>query len=128
MINVLVPAIATLLNKVIPDKDKAQEIAHELATLTEKQAHELALAQIEVNKNEAAHKSLFVAGWRPAAAWCCVSGMAINYVVLPICRNFDLLANVTPLNMSEMMPVLMGMLGLGSFRSWEKSKGIAREK
>ena len=55
-----------LLDKVIEDKDEKNRIAFELSTLAERHANELAKGQLEVNKVEAAHKSLFVAGWRPS--------------------------------------------------------------
>ena len=63
--NRIIEPVTKILDKVIPDKDLRTSLAHEIATMAAKQAHENALAQIEVNKQEAAHKSLFVAGWRP---------------------------------------------------------------
>lgn len=132
MIELLVGAVSGIISKVIPDKDKANELAHEIATLTEKHAHEIAKAQIEVNKVEASHKSLFVSGWRPGAGWVCVVAMAFNYIILPF-LNFALLlhevpVSIAPLDLTMMMPVLLGMLGLGSMRMNEKVKGVAREK
>ena len=132
MISLLVSAIAPLLDKVIPDADERNRLAHEIATLTERQAHEIAKAQIEVNRTEAAHKSLFVAGWRPATGWICASGLGFNYIVVPL-GNFTLAiigdGTVIPsLDLSQMLPVLMGMLGLGAFRTYEKTKSVAREQ
>lgn len=122
-----IPLIQTVVEKFIPDKDKASELAHEVATLAENHAHEIAKKQIEVNKEEAAHKSLFVAGWRPFIGWTCGVAMANNFVVMPY---VSVLFSVTVpiLELSEMMPVLMGLLGLGAYRSYEKVKGVAREK
>ena len=68
---------------------RSKRIAHEIAVLAEKQAHELAKSQIEVNKAEAAHKNLFVAGWRPAVGWTCCLAMASNFLVIPM-ANFAL--------------------------------------
>lgn len=128
----LISPISTLLDKVIPDADERRRLAHEIATLSERHAHELAKEQIGVNKVEAAHKSLFVAGWRPAIGWVCCIGMASNFVFIPA-GNFILAINhsdisIPLLELSEMMPVLMGMLGLGAMRSYEKAKGVSREK
>lgn len=128
----LIAPVSGLLDKFIEDKDKKNALAHEIATMAEKHAQELAKAQIEVNKTEAAHKSLFVAGWRPAVGWVCVMGMASNFLVIPV-ANFALaMASstiVVPiLDLSQMMPVLMGMLGLGVMRTMEKTKGVQREK
>lgn len=128
----LIGPVTGLLDKFIEDKDKKNAIAFELSTMAEKHAQELAKAQLAVNKQEAAHKSLFVAGWRPAVGWVCVLGMASNFMVIPM-ANFALaLAGssiiVPILELSEMMPVLMGMLGLGAMRTVEKSKGVQRER
>jgi len=132
MIELLIGAITPLLNKVIPDKTKAAELAHEIATLTERQAHELARLQIETNKAEATSHSMFVAGWRPFTGWVCASALAFNYIVLPIasyvCSLFLDVPVPTPLDMDVMLPVLLGMLGLGGIRGYEKVKGVARSK
>jgi len=90
------------------------------------------MAQVEVNKTEAAHKSLFVAGWRPAIGWICGLGMLSNFIIVPM-TNFVLALMESPvvvplIELETMMPVLLGMLGLGGMRSYEKAKGIAREK
>lgn len=128
----LIAPVSGLLDKFIEDKDKKNALAHEIATMAEKHAQELAKAQIEVNKTEAAHTSLFVAGWRPACGWVAVLGMAGNFLVIPV-ANFILAlvesaVTVPVLDLSQMMPVLMGMLGLGVMRTAEKVKGVQREK
>jgi len=130
MIELLIGAITPLLNKVIPDKTEAAKLAHEIATLAERQAHELAKLQIETNKAEASNPSMFVAGWRPFTGWVCASALAFNYIVLPIanyvCSIF--LDVPVPTDMDVMLPVLLGMLGLGGIRGYEKVKGVARSK
>ena len=132
MLQSLIGPVTGLLDKFIEDKDKKNAIAFELSTMAEKHAQELAKGQLEVNKVEAAHKNMFVAGWRPAVGWVCVAGMAGNFILIPF-ANFTLaLSNsdiIIPLiALSEMMPVLMGMLGLGAMRTVEKTKGVQREK
>ena len=132
MIESLIGPITGLLDKFIEDKDQKAKLAHEVATMAQKHAQELAKAQLEVNKAEAAHNSMFVAGWRPAVGWCCVLGMAGNFLVIPM-TNFVLalmaIEVVIPLiDLETMMPVLMGMLGLGAMRSFEKTKGVSRER
>ena len=122
----LVEPITGLIGKFIPDKDKANALAHDIATLAEKQHHAAMLAQLEVNKTEAAHSSLFVSGWRPFVGWVCGSALAFNFLILPLLLVFGLGASVPPLDLTTMMPVLMGMLGLGGLRSFEKMKGVAR--
>lgn len=131
MLELLVGPITKLLDKVIPDADERSRLAFEIATLTEKQAHEIAKAQIEVNKEEATNHSLFVSGWRPSVGWISAFGLATNYLFVPIC-NFVLTITESPitvpaLDLSEMMPVLLGMLGLGGLRTYEKTKDVARK-
>ena len=128
----LVGPVTGLVSEFIEDKDQANKLAHEIATLAEKQHHAEVMAQVDVNKTEAAHKSLFVAGWRPAIGWICGLGMLSNFIVVPM-TNFGLAiagsSIVVPLiELETMMPVLLGMLGLGGMRSFEKVKGKAREK
>jgi hypothetical protein len=132
MLQALIGPVAGLLDKFIEDKDTKNALAHEISTMAERHAQELAKGQLEVNKVEAASKSMFVSGWRPAVGWVCVLGMASNYILIPF-SNFGLaLAEsdvVIPLiDTSTMMPVLMGMLGLGAMRSVEKVQGVSREK
>ena len=132
MLQQLIGPVSGLLDKFIEDKDQKNAIAFQLSTMAERHAQELAKAQIAVNQKEAAHKSLFVAGWRPAVGWVCVLGMASNFMVIPL-ANFALaLAESTVvvpiLDLTQMMPVLMGMLGLGAMRTMEKTKGVQRER
>ena len=128
----LVGPVTGLLDKFIEDKDVKNKLAHDLSTMAERHAQEPAKGQLEVNKTEAAHKSLFVAGWRPAIGWICGLGMASNFLVIPI-ANFVLALTgstilIPLLDTGEMMPVLMGMLGLGAMRTYEKKQGVQRDK
>lgn len=125
MLNLLVPAVTGLLDKFIPDADAKAKLAHEISTLAEKQAHESAMAQIKVNEAQAAHKSLFVAGGRPAIMWICALGLFYNVIVHPI---LDIWLDMPYVNTDILMPVLLGLLGLGSMRTVEKIKGVSREK
>lgn len=122
----LVEPVTGLLEKVIPDKDKAAALAHDIATLASKQQHAERLGQMEVNKQEAAHKSLFVAGWRPFTGWVCAAAMLFNYMLFPLI-NAVFEQNIALIDTATMMPVLMGMLGLGAARTVEKARGVSRE-
>jgi len=130
LIDRLISPISTLLDKVIPDKDLKEQLAHDIATMAERHSHDIIKAQIEVNKTEAAHKSLFVSGWRPAVGWTCCLGLAGNFLVIPFSNFVMALAGsdiVIPLiDVSTMMPVLMGMLGLGTMRTVEKINNVER--
>ena len=129
----LVSPIASILDKVIPDKAERERLAHEIATMAETHSHEISQGQIEINKQEAAHRALFVAGWRPFTGWTCALALFINYITLPILGTIitvfsDNAPYVAPLDMEIMMPVLIGMLGLGGLRSYEKRNRVARER
>lgn len=114
-----------LLDKFIEDKDKKNAIAFELATMAEKHAQELAKGQIEVNKTEAAHKSLFVAGWRPCIGWIC--GLALLYSTL-IAPILNIWFTVPPVNNDLLSTILLGMLGLAGARTVEKAFNVQRER
>lgn len=93
------------------------------------------LAQIAVNAQEAQHDSLFVAGWRPFIGWVCGLAFTWAFLFYPI-FSFTVIAfdwptdltRVPELDLASMMPILMGMLGLGAMRSWEKKEGVSREQ
>jgi hypothetical protein len=123
MLQALIGPVAGLLDKVVPDKDVAAKLAHEIATMSEKHAQELSIAQLAVNKEEA-KGNWFQSSWRPAVAWVCVIGMAINFLVSPLLSPLGVV--VPQADTSVMMPVLMGMLGLGGLRSFEKTKGVTK--
>jgi len=131
MIKDLIAPIAGLLDKYVEDKDQKNALSHEIATMSEKYAQENALAQMAVNKVEASSSSLFVSGWRPATGWCCVFAMAGNFIVTPFANfafglaGMDITIPLVPLD--TMMPVLLGMLGLGGLRTLEKTKGVHRK-
>ena len=123
MLQALIGPVAGLLDKVVPDKDVAAKLAHEIATMSEKHMQELSIRQLEVNKEEA-KGNWFQSSWRPAVAWVCVIGMAINFLVSPLLSPLGVV--VPQADTSVMMPVLMGMLGLGGLRSFEKTKGVSK--
>jgi phenylpyruvate tautomerase PptA (4-oxalocrotonate tautomerase family) len=131
MLEMLVGPITGLLDKFIPDADEKARLAHEISTMATRHAHELAKEQISINREEARHTSIFVSGWRPATGWVCVSGMAFNFICVPIGNFACALAGIDVimpnLDIGEMMPVLLGMLGLGAMRTVEKTKKVARD-
>ena len=115
----LIKPVTALLDKWIPDADTKQKIAHELATMSERHAQEISLAQIEVNKAEAAG-NWFQAGWRPATGWVCVLGFGVNFLISPLAAAFGVA--IPQADTATMLPVLMGMLGLGTLRTYERVK------
>jgi hypothetical protein len=124
----LISPVTGLISEFITDKDKQAEISYKIAVMAGEQAHDEVMGQIETNKLEAASSSLFVAGWRPAAGWCCVSGMATNFLIIPLfgpMLEAYTKVNMEPLDLTVMLPVLLGMLGLTAARSIDKKNGVA---
>jgi hypothetical protein len=131
MLKDLISPVADLLNKFVPDQTEKLKLAHEIATLAEKQAHAIAIAQIEVNKVEAASNSIFKSGWRPAIGWVCGFAFAYHFVIQPLLVFILTYAGhpIPPLpefDMASLMTVLGGLLGLGGLRTFEKYKGITK--
>jgi len=125
MLDKLIGPITGILGKFVEDKDQRNALAHEIATMSEKHALELAKGQLSVNATEAAHKSLFVAGWRPAIGWICGFALMYSTILAPI---IGIWVVVPPVDSSLLTSVLMGMLGLGAMRTAEKVKGVQRER
>lgn len=121
LVTSLVGPVSSILDKFIEDKDQRAQLAHEIATMTDRHHQELMLAQLEINKAEA-KGNWFQSSWRPATAWVCVLGFTVNFLVSPLAAPFGFI--VPQADMSIMMPVLMGMLGLAGARTFEKVKGV----
>lgn len=128
MIDTLIQPVAGLLDKFIADKDQAAALAHEIATMSERHAQEVALAQIEVNKIEAGSQSIFKSGYRPFLGWVCGAAFAYHFVLQPIAVFGLAYAGIeTPplpeFDMSTLLTVLGGILGLGTMRTVERLQG-----
>lgn len=123
MLTSLIAPVTSLLDKFIPDADTRQKLAHDIATMSEKHAQEIALAQIKVNQNEA-KGNWFQSSWRPATAWVCVLGFMVNFLVSPICAGFGI--TIPQADMSMMLPILTGMLGLAGLRTYERVQKVGK--
>ena len=131
LLNALIGPVTGLLDKFVEDKDQKAALAHEISTMADRHAQELALAQVEVNKAEAASGSVWKGGWRPFVGWMCGTAFAYHFVIQPlaifIVAAYGMEIPALPeFDMGQLMTVLMGMLGLGGLRSFEKSKGVAK--
>ena len=120
LLGALVGPVTDIISKVVPDKDQAAKLAHEVSTMAENHAQQIALAQIEVNKTEAA-AGWFRGGWRPAVGWICAAGFGVNFLVSPLAAGAGIV--IPQADVGTMMPVLTGLLGLGTLRTFEKVKG-----
>jgi len=130
MLGQLIGPVTSILDKFIEDKDAKNKMAHEIATMAERHAQEVAKGQMEVNKAEAQSGSIFKGGWRPFIGWTCGAAFAYHFILQPFlvfiitAAGLDMPA-LPDFDMESLMPVLLGMLGLGGMRSFEKSKGVA---
>ena len=119
----LIKPATDILDKVIEDNDQKAKLAHELATMADKLAHEQQLAQIKVNEADA-KGNWFQSSWRPLTAYVCLSGFVINYLVSPLAAPFGVV--IPQVDVSMMLPILTGMLGLAGLRSYERTKGVGK--
>ena len=117
----LIGPATKLIGKFVRDKDKAAQLSHDIATMAEKHAQELALAQIKLNTEEA-KGNWFQSSWRPLVGWICAVSLGINFMVSPICAGFGI--TIPQADMSVMMPLLLGMLGISGLRSFDKYKKV----
>ena len=128
MIGQVIEVADKVLGKFIPDKNLKMKLQNEMTMAF----HDANLAQIQLNKQEAAHKNIFVAGWRPFVGWTCGVALAYHFIVSPIVETILIAAGVAvdlpSFEFSLLSSILMGMLGLGGLRTYEKMKGVSREK
>jgi hypothetical protein len=123
-VTALFEAGSKVLDRILPDP--AQQAAAKLELLKLQQNGELAqiTGQMDINKVEAASSSLFVSGWRPAIGWICGAGFAVQFVIGPLAEWGSSLAGhpvqFPQMDTGTMMPLLLGMLGLGGLRTAEK--------
>ena len=131
LLSAVLPSVMEVAGRFLPeDKEKRAAAEREIqAKLTDSLA-QVDLAQLGINKVEAAHRSMFVAGWRPFIGWTCGVALMYTYVLQPILvfglAQAGYLVELPKMDLGELMPVLMGILGLGGLRSWEKVKGVAK--
>ena len=126
----LIPVVGDVLDRFFPDKEKAEQAKREIEAQLTTHLAQIDIAQLEVNKAEALSRNLFIAGWRPFVGWSCGLSLCYVYLIQPIAvfimGQTGYLVHLPELDISTMMPVLLGMLGLGGLRTWEKHKGVTR--
>jgi len=119
----------TLITRIFPDPAQAANAKLELIKL--QQSGELAsmTAQTDINKAEASNPSLFVSGWRPAIGWVCALALAYQYLLRPLSSTiagiFSIVIPPLPGLDDNLWQLMMGMLGMGGLRTFEKVQGVA---
>ncbi|QRV71441.1 putative holin family protein [Methylophilales phage MEP301] len=130
MINVLLPLISTVIDRVVPDKNGANKAKQAIEAELIANATQLNLAQAETNKIEAAHRSVWVAGWRPALGWVSALSFAWIFLLAPITQWILLLTGntvVLPVLQSDvLLELTFALLGLAGLRTYEKQKGLSK--
>ena len=127
----MVTTVGGIINKFVPDRDQQVRIEAELQTKLIELEATMSKAQADINVVEAGNSNLFVSGWRPCVGWVCAFAFAWQFVGQPIFSFAYSLwyhspAPVVALQSDALMTVLIGMLGLGGYRSWEKIKGVTK--
>ncbi len=136
VVDSIVQVVGSIINKIIPDPQA--QVQAQLQLLQLQQAGEFKeidarlaemTAQTDINKIEAANASVFVSGWRPFMGWVCGFAFATKYLFGPLLLILATYAGhpfeMPKIDMTDMLPILGGMLGLGALRSYEKVKGAA---
>jgi hypothetical protein len=130
IVTALLPALGTLIDRLIPDRAAAEKAKAEMEQQLVTAANQAALAQVEVNKIEAAHSSVFVAGWRPSIGWVCAAGLAWAFVVAPVASwalmVLGVKAELPAIQFDHLFELVLAMLGIGGLRTFEKLRGVAR--
>ena len=124
--NSVVGIAGNVLNKFVADKNLKMQLEHELKT----QLQTANLAQIEVNKIEAASTSWFVAGWRPSVGWVCSLAMLYHFIIAPLIQYlltiFGVQATLPEFDFSQLSTILMAMLGMAGLRTYEKKEKVTK--
>jgi phenylpyruvate tautomerase PptA (4-oxalocrotonate tautomerase family) len=131
MIQALIGPATELIGKFVEDKDQKNKLAHEIATMAERHTQELAKGQLAINAEEAKSKNIFVAGWRPFVGWTCGLALFAHFLLFPCADVVTAYLGYEPpkypaFDMDTLMTVLLGMLGLGGLRTYEKQKGLTK--
>lgn len=112
----------SIINKIWPDKSEQEKQQLAAAVM-------VIQGQLDANKGEATNPNLFVSGWRPFVGWVCGAACAWNWLGLPVVKFLATAAGhpvaVSSADVSEMLPLLFGLLGMGALRTTEKINGVA---
>ena len=127
IVDSIVGIAGKVLDKFVGDKDLKTKLQAEL----QKELIGLDMAQAQSNIESAKSSHLFVSGARPAIMWICALGLFTNFFLMPIAEWITTIwlpdVILPELKTDELMGLTLSLLGLGGMRSWEKSKGVARE-
>jgi hypothetical protein len=128
MINAIIPLVSTVLDRLIPDNNAKEKVKQEIEKTLIANATQISLAQAETNKIEAAHRSVWVAGWRPCLGWISALSFLFMFILQPlaqwVCALLGLDVILPTFQTDVLMELTIALLGLAGLRSWEKAKGL----
>lgn len=121
--------VAKIIDRVIPDRAAADKAKAEIVSMQAKGELDELMGQLEINKIEAGSQSIFVAGWRPFVGWICGFALAYAALIEPMLRFiaqvfFRYIGAFPEINTDLTLQVLLGLLGLGAYRTYERVKGV----
>ena len=130
MINAIIPLVSTVLDRLIPDNNAKEKVKQEIEQTLIANATQISLAQAETNKIEAAHRSVWVAGWRPCLGWISALSFLFMFILQPLAQWVSALLGLVVVLPEFQTDVLMeltfAMLGLAGLRTYEKQKGLTK--
>lgn len=131
LLSILAPALGTLIDRLIPDRAAAEKVKQEIEAKLAEADIKAQEAQVEVNKIEAGSRSVFVAGWRPALGWLGVVSLSYSLILYNLACWALVLFHVqalppAPPDVSYIMSIVVGMLGIGGLRTYEKKAGLTK--
>lgn len=127
----LLPILGGVVEKVIPDKVQQSVAKSELEKALIQNANTINLETIKTNQVEAGHRSVWVAGWRPAIGWSCSLGIAWLFIGHPIATWLAMINGVDEMVMPTiptdiLLELTFAMLGMAGLRTFEKLKGVSK--
>ena len=130
LVTSLLPLVGDVIDRVVPDRSANAKAKADLEQTLATAAMKGQLGQLEINKVEAANRSLFVSGWRPSVGWCCSLALFFHFIVAPVVQWAGALWGfhlpVPEFDMDSLLFILGSLLGIGSLRTYEKQKGLTR--
>ena len=129
MLQVLLPFLGTILDKIFPDAQKSAEAKQKLIEMQINGELQAMIGQLEINKAEAASGNAFAANWRPSVGYVCAAALAFSYLINPLLTwvaAFFPHAGIVPPAIGiddHLWELMAGMLGLAGWRSLDKIKG-----
>ena len=130
ILSAILPLVGNVIDRVVPDKAGNAKAKREIEQTLATAAMKGQLGQLEINKVEAAHRSIWVAGWRPCCGWICASALGFHFIVAPIVQWAGSLWGVNlpvpNFDMDALLYVLGSLLGIAGLRTYEKQKGLTR--